>query len=354
MGTIFSPILQTRKLGYKKVKQLSQDHTTGRLWRQLGLHAVSFHALLPLRQTTVYILIITINNWRDKQVISDSGKCFEDHREGSYSLNIREDLYKEVTFDVRSESPTWGTKEREFQEAGTGSAKALRWESDHPCLTHPTAAAFMLAIVHQYPTYQSCVIVIECWNWEKLADYPNSWFYRSGNRSRRARSQYHFNVERWVVSWVHAVRMSVTLSNIRHHFKGMWLGSLTMPDVGACQVSSPFHMSQVELTITWLALHLALSPCWQYIIPAQLPRDILAFWLLYFPLNLRTWSTRWVHTSFWPDATLCVYLSAQRPHLASDLSKLSPHGVVRLLGNAGWLNPYVRAADSLLFLVVDC
>lgn len=151
------------------------------------------------------------------------------------------------------------------------------------------------------------------------------------------------------------VRTSATLSNVRCGFKGMWLGSLLVPDVGASQVSSPFHMSQIELTITWLALHLALSPCWQYIIPAHLLRD--AFWLFYFSLHLRRWSTRWGHASFWPDATSCVCLSVDGDltWLQADLSKLSPHGVVWLLGMDGWVNPYARGAHacSLWLLIVN-
>lgn len=47
-----------------------------------------------------------------------------------------------------------------------------------------------------------------------------------------ASTQYNFSVERRAVFQVLTVRTSVRLSNISHGFNGMWLGSLTVPDVG--------------------------------------------------------------------------------------------------------------------------
>lgn len=83
-------------------------------------------------------------------------------------------------------------------------------------------------------------------------------------------------MERRAAFQVLSVRTSVPLSNVRHGFKGMWLGGLMVPEVGCIPGPLSFPMSQAELTMTYLDFHLASNPRQHCLIPARLLRDVLA------------------------------------------------------------------------------
>lgn len=94
----------------------------------------------------------------------------------------------------------------------------------HAGLTHPRTAGLLLAIGYQCQVYQSHVDAVECKNWETLTDY-------AGPDAREVATEVAELEPSITLVWGEGWA-SVTLSSVRHGFKGMWLKRPMVSGVG--------------------------------------------------------------------------------------------------------------------------